>query len=89
VALALRARGTEVQGIELSPHMVEQLRAKPGAEAVPVTIGDMTATRVPGSFTLVYLVANTIMNVTTQGTSWRSSRTRRRTSNAAGASSWR
>ena len=42
-------------------------RAKPGAEAVPVTIGDMTTTRVPGApFTLVYLVANTIMNVTTQ-----------------------
>jgi hypothetical protein len=46
--------------------MVERLQAKPGAEAVPVTIGDMTTTRAPGSFTLVYLVANTIMNVTTQ-----------------------
>lgn len=66
VALPLSARGVPVQGIELSPHMVERLRAKPGAEAVPVTIGDMTTTRVPGSFTLVYLVANTIMNVTTQ-----------------------
>jgi SAM-dependent methyltransferase len=66
VALALSARGVTVRGIELSPHMVEQLRVKPGAEAVPVTIGDMTSTRVPGSFQLVYLVANTIMNVTTQ-----------------------
>lgn len=66
VALALRARGIEVSGIELSPHMVEKLRAKPGADAVPVTVGDMTATRVPGTFRLVYLVANTIMNVTTQ-----------------------
>jgi SAM-dependent methyltransferase len=66
VALALSARGVPVQGIELSPAMAEQLRAKPGAEAVPVTIGDMTTTRVPGPFTLVYLVANTIMNVTTQ-----------------------
>jgi SAM-dependent methyltransferase len=66
VALALSARGVTVHGIELSPHMVEQLRAKPGAEAVPVTVGDMTSTRVPGSFQLVYLVANTIMNVTTQ-----------------------
>ena len=46
--------------------MAEQLRAKPGADAVPVTIGDMTTTRVPGRFSLVYLVANTIMNVTTQ-----------------------
>ena len=46
--------------------MAAQLRAKPGADAVPVTIGDMTTTRAPGApFTLVYLVANTIMNVTT------------------------
>ena len=40
-------------GIELSPHVAERLRAEPGAEAVPVTIGDMTTTRVPGAFTLV------------------------------------
>jgi hypothetical protein len=46
--------------------MVQQLRAKPGADAVPVKIGDMTSTRVAGRFQLVYLVANTIMNVTTQ-----------------------
>jgi SAM-dependent methyltransferase len=66
VALPLSARGVMVQGIELSPHMVERLRAKPGSDAVAVTIGDMTTTRVAGSFTLVYLVFNTIMNVTTQ-----------------------
>jgi len=73
VALPLAARGVpvhgielSVHGIELSPYMAERLRAKPGAETVPVTIGDMTTTRVPGTFTLVYLVANTIMNVTTQ-----------------------
>jgi len=66
VALPLSARGVRVQGIELSPHMVEQLRRKPGADKIPVTIGDMATTRVPGEFTLVYLVFNTIMNVTTQ-----------------------
>jgi SAM-dependent methyltransferase len=66
VALPLAERGLPVRGIELSPHMAERLRAKPGAESVPVMIGDMTTTRVPGSFSLVYLVANTIMNVTTQ-----------------------
>jgi SAM-dependent methyltransferase len=66
VALALSARSVPVHGIELSLPMVEQLRAKPGADAVPVTIGDMTTTRVPGTFELVYLVANSIMNVTTQ-----------------------
>ena len=66
VALPLSARGVPVHGIELSPHMVEQLRRKAGADAVGVTIGDMTTTRVSGSFQLVYLVFNTIMNVTTQ-----------------------
>jgi SAM-dependent methyltransferase len=67
VALALSARGTPVHGLELSRPMADRMSAKPGASAVPVTIGDMTATRVPGGpFTLVYLVANSIMNVTTQ-----------------------
>jgi len=66
VALALSARGVAVHGIELSPHMVEQLRRKPGSSEVEVTVGDMTSTRLDRSFTLVYLVWNTIMNVTTQ-----------------------
>jgi SAM-dependent methyltransferase len=66
VALALSAYGIAVHGIELSRPMAERLLAKPGAGAVPVTIGDMTSARVSGTFTLVYLVANTIMNVTTQ-----------------------
>jgi SAM-dependent methyltransferase len=66
VALPLSARGVEVQGIELSPHMAEQLQSKPGSDAVPVTVGDMTTTRVAGAFTLVYLVWNALMNVTTQ-----------------------
>lgn len=66
VALPLSARGVRVHGIELSPHMVERLRIKVGADAVSVTIGDMTSARAPGPFTLVYLVANTLMNVTTQ-----------------------
>jgi SAM-dependent methyltransferase len=66
VALPLAERGLSVHGIELSPHMVERLRAKPGGESLPVTLCDMTTARATGRFTLVYLVANTIMNVTTQ-----------------------
>jgi hypothetical protein len=69
IALPLGGRGIAVSGIELSPHMAGRLRAKPGADAVAVTVGDMTSTRVPGTFTLVYLAANTIMNVTTPRTS--------------------
>jgi SAM-dependent methyltransferase len=66
VALELAARGLLVSGIELSPHMVDQLRAKPGADSIQVAIGDMRITRVSGTFKLVYLVWNSIMNVTTQ-----------------------
>ncbi len=66
VALPLTQRGIEVHGIELSVPMVEQLRRKPGGETLPVTIGDMSSTIVAGKFRLVYLVWNTIMNVTTQ-----------------------
>jgi SAM-dependent methyltransferase len=66
VALPLAARGVEVCGIDLSPAMVDQLRGKPGGGALTVSIGDLTSTRVPGEFDLVYLVFNTIGNVTTQ-----------------------
>jgi SAM-dependent methyltransferase len=66
IALPLRARGVPVDGIDLSPDMVAQLRAKPGADAVGVTIGDFTSITVAGAFRLVYLVYNTIQNVTTQ-----------------------
>lgn len=66
VALPLAARGVPVQGIELSRAMVERLRAKPGGGDLPVAIGDFATTRVPGTFSLVYLVFNTIMNLTTQ-----------------------
>jgi SAM-dependent methyltransferase len=66
VALALAARGVPVSGIELSPAMVGQLRAKDGAERIDVALGDMATTRVGGSFRLVYLVFNTIGNLTTQ-----------------------
>jgi SAM-dependent methyltransferase len=66
IALPLAARGVAVSGIELSEPMVAQLRAKPGGAGIPVTLGDMTTTRVEGTFTLVYLVFNTINNLTTQ-----------------------
>ncbi|MGZ4691245.1 MAG: class I SAM-dependent DNA methyltransferase [Acidimicrobiia bacterium] len=66
VALPLAARGVPVSGIELSTAMAEQLQAKDDAQRVPVTIGDMATTRVAGRFQLVYLVFNTIGNLTTQ-----------------------
>ena len=66
IAAPLAARGVLVSGIELSRAMASRLTDKPGGEAVDVTIGDMASTRVAGEFSLVYLVFNTISNVTTQ-----------------------
>jgi SAM-dependent methyltransferase len=66
VALPLAARGVRVQGIDLSNAMIARLHAKSGGDAIGVTIGDFSTTRVDGSFSLVYLVFNTIENLTTQ-----------------------
>ncbi|MFJ3904616.1 class I SAM-dependent DNA methyltransferase [Streptomyces sp. NPDC090025] len=66
VGVPLRARGVPVVGIELSTHMAEVLRRKTDADTLPVVIGDMATTVVPGEFTLVYLVYNTITNLLTQ-----------------------
>jgi SAM-dependent methyltransferase len=66
IALPLSERGVEVHGIDLSQAMVARLREKPGGDEIPVTIGDFASTRVDGAFRLVYLVFNTINNLTTQ-----------------------
>jgi 16S rRNA A1518/A1519 N6-dimethyltransferase RsmA/KsgA/DIM1 with predicted DNA glycosylase/AP lyase activity len=55
VALALSARGVPVHGIELSPYMAERMRAKPGADRVQLTVGDMTTVRLTKSFRLAYV----------------------------------
>jgi hypothetical protein len=66
IALPLADRGVRVHGIDLSQAMVAKLQAKPGADRIDVTIGDFATTKVDGTFSVAYLVANTIMNLTTQ-----------------------
>jgi SAM-dependent methyltransferase len=66
VAVPLAERGVPVVGIELSPHMVEQLRTKADEDTIPVVVGDMATATAPGEFSLVYLVFNTIANLLTQ-----------------------
>ena len=66
LALPLSRRGVRVDGIELSAAMVEQLRSKPDSAGIDVTMGDFSTATVNGTFTLAYLVRNTIMNLTTQ-----------------------
>jgi SAM-dependent methyltransferase len=60
LALPLAAQGLEVAGVEASELMVERLRAKPGGDRIPVSIGDFAEVRLPGEFTLVVLAFNTI-----------------------------
>ncbi|HEX6953009.1 MAG TPA: class I SAM-dependent methyltransferase [Gaiellaceae bacterium] len=64
IAVPLAERGVRVAGIDLSPDMVAELRSK--TSEIPVEIGDMTTARVEGTFSLVYIVFNSINNVTTQ-----------------------
>ena len=64
IAVPLAERGVRVAGIDFSPDMVAQLREK--TDEIPVAIGDMSTTRVDGTFSLAYIVANSILNVTSQ-----------------------
>jgi SAM-dependent methyltransferase len=66
IAVPLAQRGVPVHGIELSQAMTARLRAKPGGDEIGVTIGDFATTTVDGTFSVAYLVFNTIMNLTTQ-----------------------
>ncbi|MDH2427015.1 class I SAM-dependent methyltransferase [Sphaerisporangium sp. TRM90804] len=66
VAVPLAGRGVPVTGIELSPAMLDRLREKADETAIPVVAGDMATATAPGTYTLVYLVYNTISNLLTQ-----------------------
>ena len=66
VAVPLAARGVPVTGIELSRPMLDRLRTKADEATIPVIVGDMASAVAPGTYTLVYLVFNTISNLLTQ-----------------------
>lgn len=66
IALPLSCRGVRVHGIELSPAMITQLHTQAGAEKIGVTLGDFATATVEGSFSVVYLLRNTITNLTSQ-----------------------
>ena len=66
IALPLMMQGIEVHGIELSNAMLAKLVEKTGGDRIPVIQGDFATTSCKGSFSLVYLIFNTIMNLTTQ-----------------------
>ncbi len=64
VAIPLAERGVSVTGVELSQPMVDQLHRK--MSDLPVVVGDMAASTMPGEFALVYLVWNGIGNLRTR-----------------------
>ena len=66
IALPLAAHGIHVDGIDISPAMVAQLRAKPGGEQIAVTIADFADVPVPGTYRLIFVVANSLFNLLTQ-----------------------
>lgn len=66
IALPLAARGVEVHGVDASPAMVEQLRTKPGGDAIPVRIGDFAELSESGAYSLVYVVFNTFFGLLSQ-----------------------
>ena len=66
IALPLAQRGVRVHGIDYSPEMLTKLQSKSGAESIGVTLGDFATTLVDGTFSVAYIVFNTIMNLTTQ-----------------------
>ncbi|EMF00916.1 class I SAM-dependent methyltransferase [Streptomyces mobaraensis NBRC 13819 = DSM 40847] len=66
IALPLTRAGVRVDGIELSPDMVDRMREKPGGDGIDVTMGDMSRVTTGRRYGLVYLVFNTIGNLLTQ-----------------------
>src|SRR5881227_511328 len=66
LAIPLAQRGIDIRGIDASEEMVARLRAKPGGEDIPVTMGDFADVGVEGSFSLVFVVFNTLFALLTQ-----------------------
>jgi SAM-dependent methyltransferase len=66
IALPLAARGIRVDGVDISPAMIAQLRAKPGGGAIAVTVGNFADVPVPGTYRLIFVVWNTLFNLLTQ-----------------------
>jgi SAM-dependent methyltransferase len=66
LALPLAATGIRVDGIDISPHVVEVLRSQPGGDAMTVTIGDFADMPVEGAYSLIYVAFNSFFNLLSQ-----------------------
>jgi hypothetical protein len=66
IALPLAAQGIRVDGVDIAPAMVAQLRARPGGDAIAVTVGDFADVPVAGQYRLIYIVWNSFFNLLSQ-----------------------
>ncbi len=66
IALPLAVRGIQVDGIDISPSTVAQMRTQTGGEGISVVIGDFSEVPVQGAYCLIYLVWNTFCNLLSQ-----------------------
>ena len=70
IALPLAARGVGIHGIDASEAMVAELRAKPGGEAIPVTMGDFADVAAEGEFDLIFVAFNTFFALLSVRPQW-------------------
>ncbi len=66
VAKPLARRGVTVEGIEASAAVAERLQSSPEGKAIPVIVADMADVNVRGPFDLVYVVWNSLFNLTSR-----------------------
>lgn len=66
LALPLAARGLRVDGIDISPAMIERLRSKPGGDRLSIEIGDFADVAVPDRYPLIFIAWNSLFNLSTQ-----------------------
>src|SRR3989442_6169195 len=66
LALPLRQRGIEVEGIDASPAMVDRPRSKLGGREIPVTVGSFADLEVDCRFSLIFVAFNTFLALPSQ-----------------------
>jgi hypothetical protein len=66
IALPLAARGLRVDGVEISSPVVDRLRQVPGGDRLSVTIGNFADVAYPDTYSLIYVVANALLNLYSQ-----------------------
>lgn len=66
IAIPLLNAGVNIHGIDASEAMVTRLRAKPGGEKIPISMGNFADLPVKGQYSLIYVVFNTFFALLSQ-----------------------